>query len=83
MKILLRSQSDNQWHLVESAAYAQEAELQRLLAESPGLISLDEVRPDSSPLVAAVREFALPIGWIDLLAFTAEGDIARCLHRSD
>jgi hypothetical protein len=76
MKILIRGQKDKEWHLVESAAYSREAELQRLLAESPSLISIDEVRPNAGPLVLAVREFGLPIGLIDLLAFTAEGDIA-------
>ncbi len=76
MKILIRSQKDNEWRLVESAAYGNETALQNLLAESPGLISIDEVRPDASPLVFAVREFSLPIGSIDLLAFTAGGDMA-------
>jgi len=76
MKILIRGQKDNEWHLVESAAYSREAELQRLLAESPGLISIDDVRPNAGPLVLAVREFGLPIGAIDLLAFSAGGDIA-------
>jgi hypothetical protein len=76
MKILIRGQADNQWHLVESAAYSKETELQQLLAESPGLISIGDVRPNAGPLVLAVREFGLPIGAIDLLAFSAEGDIA-------
>jgi hypothetical protein len=76
MKILIRGQKDKEWHLVESAAYSREAELQRLLAESPGLISIDDVRLNAGPLVLAVREFGLPIGAIDLLAFSAGGDIA-------
>jgi hypothetical protein len=57
MKILIRSLKDKVWHLVESAAYGKETELQRLLVESRGLISIDEVRPNSSPLVLAVRKF--------------------------
>ena len=48
MKILIRGQKDKEWHLVESAAYGNETELQQLLAESPSLISLDEVRPNPS-----------------------------------
>lgn len=76
MKILIRGQKDKEWHLVESMAYGRETELHRLLAESPGLISIDEVRPEAGPLVFTVREFSLPIGSIDLLAFSAEGDIA-------
>ena len=76
MKILLRSPKDKQWHLVESAAYSNEKELQKLLADSPSLISLDEIRPDAGPLVLAVREFPLPVGSLDLLAFTPSGEIA-------
>ncbi len=76
MKILIRSQKDKEWHLVGSMAYLKETELQHLLAESPSLISIDEVRPKAGPLVYAVQEFNLPIGSIDLLAFTAGGDIA-------
>lgn len=76
MKILIRGQNDKEWHLVESMAYGKETELQRLLAESPGLISIDEVRPKAGPLVFAVQEFGLAVGSIDLLAFTAGGDIA-------
>lgn len=76
MKILIRNRTNKDWHLVESATYGQETELQQLLAESPEIISIGEVRPESGPLVAAVREISLPIGSIDLLAFSAEGDIA-------
>lgn len=76
MKILMRELQNRGWHLVESASYGKESELHNLLAESPGLISIDEVRPNSSPLVLAVREFSLPVGSVDLLAFSAEGDIA-------
>jgi hypothetical protein len=76
MKILIRGHKDKLWRLVESAAYGKEAELQKLLVESPGLVSIDDVRPDAGPLVLAVPEFGLPVGSIDILAFTAEGDIA-------
>lgn len=76
MKILMRNQKDKKWKLVETAAYTKENELQNLLAESPGLISISDVREGAGSLVAAVREFPLPIGYIDLLAFSAEGDIA-------
>jgi hypothetical protein len=75
MKILIRSHSEREWKLVESAAYDLEDELQRLLAESPSLISIEDVRPNAGPLVVAVREFSLSVGYIDLLAFSAEGDI--------
>jgi len=68
MKILIREQNQDDWHLVESAAYSQEKELQRLLEESPGVISIDEVRAGASALVLAVPEFSLAVGSIDLLA---------------
>lgn len=76
MKILMRSQSDKEWKLVETAAYSKENELQHLLAESPSLISISDVRENAGSLVVAVQEFPLSIGYIDILAFSAEGDIA-------
>lgn len=76
MKILMREDKNKEWELVESNAYAAENELQELLAASPNIISMDEIRPGAGPLVAAVREFSLPVGYIDILAFTARGDIA-------
>lgn len=77
MKILMRNQKSESWKLVESAAYGAEAELQSLLASSPSLIPIDEIREGVSPLVVAVREFGLTgSGNTDLLAFSAEGDIA-------
>jgi hypothetical protein len=76
MKILVRTQKEKDWRLVESAAYGKEAELQKLLAESPALISMDEIRPGAAALVLAAPEFPLPVGSIDLLAFSPEGDIA-------
>ena len=76
MKTLIRSQNDKECHLVESATYGKETELQRPLVESPSLISLEEVRPQAGTLVFAVQELSLPIVSIDLLAFTARGEIA-------
>ena len=72
----MRTQHEKEWKLVETAAYGKEAELQHLLAESPGLISISDVRENAGPLVLAISEFQLPIGYIDILAFSAEGDIA-------
>ena len=76
MKILMRDDKNKKWEPVESNAYGAEAELQELLASSPDVISMDEIRPGAGPLVAAVREYYLPVGSIDILAFTARGDIA-------
>ena len=69
MRIAVRSKTDGQWRLVESAGYDNEAELQALLAESPSLIPVDQIGDGMPPLVAAVREFGLPgSGSTDLLA---------------
>jgi hypothetical protein len=76
MKILIRSGEKGKWQLVQSVAYGAEANLQRLLAEEPSLITISEAREGSSALVRAIREFPLDIGSIDILAFTADGNIA-------
>jgi hypothetical protein len=77
MRIVVRSAQSKEWKLVESADYDDEAEMQKLLAESPSLIPMDEIREGISSLVVAIREFGLPgSGTTDLLAFSADGDIA-------
>lgn len=77
IKILIRNQGENDWKVVESAKYNAETELQVLLAESPSLIPVSEIREDATTLVLAVREFGLPgSGNTDILAFSADGDIA-------
>jgi hypothetical protein len=76
MKILMRTMNTDKWALVESAGYKAETELQRLLAESPSLISLSDILGEASPLVAAVREVGLPgSGSTDILAFNPQGQI--------
>lgn len=77
MKILIRKDNQSKWEPVDAAGYVVEAELQKLLAESPSLITIEEVREGASPLVVAVREFGLPgSGNTDILAFNSRGDIA-------
>ena len=76
MKILIRNGIQENWKIVESFAYGNEAELQKLLADSPDLIPAQDMREGVSQLVAVVREYSVPIGFIDVLGFTAEGDIA-------
>ena len=79
MRIAIRSATTGEWRLVESADYDKEAELQKLLAGSPSLIPAGEIREGLSPLVVAVREFGLSgSGSTDLLAFSADGDVAVC-----
>jgi hypothetical protein len=76
MKILIRNMNTDKWEVVESAEYKAETELQRLLAESPALISLTDILGDAAPLVAAVREVGLPgSGSTDILAFNPQGHI--------
>jgi len=76
MKILLRNSSDKCWQLVESATYTAESEMQKILFDSPDLIPIQDMREGASELVVGVREFNLHIGYIDMLAFSANGDIA-------
>jgi hypothetical protein len=76
MKILIRKHKNGEWQPVSSAQYRAETELQKLLAETPALISLDEIKPGVSPPLVAVRECGLPgSGNTDILAFNADGDI--------
>ncbi len=76
MTILLRDEHSKKWEPVDVAVYEQEKHLQELLAETPSLISLAEIREDAPPLVYALREAGLPgSGKTDLLAFNAAGDI--------
>ncbi|MEJ2352966.1 MAG: hypothetical protein P8Y03_24530, partial [Anaerolineales bacterium] len=76
MKILIRKHKNGEWQPVSSAQYRAETELQKLLAETPALISLDEIKPGASPPLVAVRECGLPgSGNTDILAFNGDGDI--------
>ena len=77
MKILIRNHDSHEWRFAETVQLKAEAELQQLLAESPSLIPLIDIREDMLPLVAAIREFGLPgSGLTDLVAFNPNGDIA-------
>ncbi|MGB9693388.1 MAG: hypothetical protein ACPLYF_00935, partial [Fervidobacterium sp.] len=77
MRILIRDAESRKWKFAEAVRAKAEAELQKLLVESPSLIAVDEIREGASPLVFAVSEFGLPgSGATDVLAFSAQGDIA-------
>jgi hypothetical protein len=77
MKILVRNNEAKRWEPADSVSAKAEVELQNLLIESPFLIPIDEIREGVSPLVFAVGEFGLPgSGNTDVLAFSADGDIA-------
>jgi hypothetical protein len=76
MKILIRKYASSKWQVVHSSDYRGETDLQKLLAESPDLITIEDIRAGAPPLVAAVREVGLPgSGNTDILAFNARGDI--------
>ena len=77
MRILIRDNETKEWKFAESVRAKAEAELQKLLAESPSLIPVSEIREGVSPLVFAICEFGLPgSGNTDILAFSADGDIS-------
>jgi hypothetical protein len=76
-EILIRKMLDGEWKSVESVRYIDEAELQRLLEESPSLIPVTEIQAQPSKLVVAVPEVGLPgSGSTDLICLSAAGDIA-------
>ena len=76
MKILIRNDKSDEWKAVEAQDYQGETELQKLLANSPSLISIEEIRPGSSPFVVAIREMGLPgSGSTDIIAINPDGDI--------
>ncbi len=77
MRILIRDPKSKKWNFADTVKAKAESELQKLLIESPSLISIDEIRDGASALVAAIGEFGLPgSGSTDILAFSAQGDIA-------
>jgi len=76
MKILIRNKNQGKWELVPASPYVTETELHIILAKEPSLISIEEVRETADVLAIAVREFSVDTGSIDILGFTANGDIA-------
>ena len=77
MKILIRDNETKERKIAESIKAKVEAELQKLLIESPSLIPIDEIRERVSPLVFAIDEFGLPgSGNTDIISFSPDGDIA-------
>lgn len=77
MKILIRDSDSKKWKFAETIRAKAESELQKLLVESPSLLTIDEIREGVAPLVFAVSEFGLPgSGSTDVLAFSSKGDIA-------
>ena len=76
MKIVVRTSDGPGWHTVDSVGYEAEEELQKLLAGSPSLVPVGDIREDASPLVAAAREVPTPSGGaIDILACSSNGEL--------
>src|SRR5688500_742539 len=77
MRILMRSQAQPQWTVVDSLTYQGEVELQQLLGDDPTLIPVTDIRQDVPQLCVGVREVWVPgSGYIDILAFSTAGNIA-------
>jgi len=77
LRILIRDIGSKKWRFAEAIRAKAESDLQKLLIESPSLITVDDIREGVAPLVFAVSEFGLPgSGATDVLAFSPQGDIA-------
>lgn len=57
MKILVRKTGSRNWEPVESTEYETEGELQDLLARSPSLIPVDEIREGAVPSIHDIPLF--------------------------
>jgi hypothetical protein len=60
MRVVVKGASSGKWKLVESADQDNETELQMLLAESPSLIPVDEIRAGPSPSQPTLANGLLP-----------------------
>jgi len=56
MKLLVRDNKIKEWKIVEPIRTKVEAELQKLLVESPSLIPIDEIREISQLLNASLLQ---------------------------
>ena len=75
MRILIRDSKRKTWSFADTVKAKAESELQKLLIESPSLVTIDEIRDSASQLVLAIGEFGLPgSGSTDILAFSSQGD---------
>jgi len=70
--MLIRRTGDDAWRQPASSAYESEDELQKLLAEAPGLL------PGAGEGTVVVREFPVSVGSIDLVGLDPTGGITVC-----
>jgi hypothetical protein len=77
MRILVREGGSHRWAYADTVSADTEAELQQLVAESPSLIPVNEIRDGIGELAVGIREIGLPgSGKTDVIAFTPQGEIA-------
>lgn len=60
MRIVMCNNQTKEWKFIESIRAKAQTELQKLLAESPSLVPISEIREGASQLVFAICEFGLP-----------------------
>jgi len=76
LRIMLRDKGIVGWQHVESVPFTEEAELQKLLAEDPTVIPVDDIEDGAPTFKLAIREVGLPgSGSTDILLFNEEGGI--------
>lgn len=72
MRILIRNRGSESWKPIEPLK-APEIELQKLLVDSPEILPFEDLEVS---FVIMIPEFSLSSGAADILAFSADGDIA-------
>ena len=73
-KVIIRK--GDEIRVAELVGINNESVLQELLLKNPSIIPISEIREGSTELVFAVKEFWTDLGYIDILAFNPNGDIA-------
>jgi hypothetical protein len=73
MSILIRNLKSGEWNPVESKPFTDEEGLKKLLVESPQILPAEDLEVS---FLVAIPEFGLGTGSTDILAFSADGDIA-------
>jgi hypothetical protein len=77
VRILTRRGTQRTWGALEVRPDQGEVVLQKLLAGSPDLLPMEEIREGASSLVATVREPGLPgSGNTAVLGFSTDGGVA-------
>lgn len=76
MKIMVKTNEKEKWQPIDEKGYVDEKELQEMLADSPGLIPVEELGGGRKSIKIAVREAGLPgSGHTDLIGIDEDGNI--------